>query len=135
MFPIQQRTIELVPPPTIEGSVSLGWKPISTTGEATLLVYDGNDQLIHKFTGLRIENGKIQATGLYHIIPGSSYRIVLLVPYYLPRQTITKLSKTRTTVLFDRLLPLDFDADGALTVKDLWAWLSTKPHDILARFF
>lgn len=135
IIPIQKRLIELVPPPTVEGSVRLGWKTISTADDVTVLVFDLQNELIHKFTNLRIEKGKIQVSGLYHIVPDASYRVVILVPYYLPRQIVTKLGKTRTTIHFDRLLPFDFDNDGALTVKDLSAWLFTKPHDTIARFF
>lgn len=133
--PILSRSVSLIPPPGIRGSAQLGWKSVSSSRGATVLIYDKENTLVQKFTDQIIDRGHLTVTGISNVIPGVSYRIVLLVPYYLPRQTIALMTENQTTVTFPRLLPFDFDNDGALIPKDIPAWLFTKPHDIMGRFF
>ena len=60
---------------------------------------------------------------LHNLIPNAIYRFVLLRPKYLPRQVITPLNQDKTDIQFKTLLPLDFNQDGQLTIKDLIPWI------------
>jgi hypothetical protein len=133
-IPIAQQTIEVVPPPSIELAVQLGWRRTSEAPDVTILVYD-DATLLHKFTGLEIKGGKVKAAGLTNIIPTRSYRVVVLVPYYLPRQTVAALGAQETTITMRRLYPFDFNGDGALTLKDIPALLTTQPKEAMGRLF
>ena len=133
LIPFQTQDIEIVPPPALIVNANLGWRRVSEGSDVTVLVYD-DAKLLHTFTGLTIKNGSVHVEGLSNILPGYPYRIVLLVPYYLPRQTIKPLGARETTVVMKRLLPLDFNRDGALTTKDLFAMISLKPNFIFSLF-
>jgi len=124
------KTIEVIPPPSAQLSFRLGWRRKSNNQTATVLIYDMNDALLHKFTNVQTQNNSISITGLYAVVPGKQYRIVLLVPYYLPRQAIITMQKTANVWQIKRLLPLDFSRDGKLTWADLKALLGMQPFTV-----
>lgn len=132
-IPIVERNIEVVPPPSIAIQASLGWRKTSDAGDVQVLIYDKNT-LLQKFAGLAMIKGKILVPGLTNIIPGSEYRIVVLVPKYLPRQYIGVLGEKLTTIAIKRLLPLDFNEDGAFTIADIIALVRFPPKAILQLF-
>lgn len=133
-FLIAEKSVSLVPPPSLSLSLQLGWRRTNTANDVTVLVYDG-DTLIHKFTGLTVTDGALHVPNLTDIIPVNPYRVVVLVPYYLPRQIITPLESDVTTISLKRLLPFDINNDGAFTLTDIVSLLTKKPHDILPLFF
>jgi hypothetical protein len=54
---------------------------------------------------------------------GEKYRLVLLKPGYLPRQTfVTFTDKNVSEAKIKLMLPLDFNNDGKLSLKDLIFW-------------
>jgi len=132
---VEEKDLTLIPPPTMTLSMQLGWKKENKVDHVLVLVYDHKDTLLHKFQDLTLADGKISVTGLYNMIPGKSYRIVVVAPYYLPRQHIETLTEGRTNVTMKRLLPFDFNKDGTLNIKDVPALLFTKPHEAISRFF
>lgn len=133
-IPIASQAVEVIPPPSIEVQLQLGWRRASTESDATILVYD-DATLLHKFTGLGIKDGRVEVEGLTNVIPFRTYRVVTLVPYYLPRQTIAALGAQETKLTVPRLYPLDFNGDGALTTKDIPVLLTTQPQVVFRRFF
>lgn len=130
---IESGTLQLVPPPSVNISIQLGWRPDNTAANATVLIYD-NLTLIHKVQGVSFAAGKATVNELRNVVPGNKYRIVVLVPYYLPQQHIATLKSDTTTVTLPRLLPLDFNQDGTLSLADLPALLSLQPNFITALF-
>lgn len=132
---LEEASVAIIPAPSLTIRAKVGWLRTSNASDATVLIYDTNDSLIHKFTGISLTNGEARVDNLNHIVPGNRYRLVLVVPYYLPRQTIAILQKNTTVVSFKRLLPLDFNNDGALRLNDILALLQTRPHEIFSRFF
>lgn len=132
-IPLQSGILRLVPPPEATIHAKLGWRTANNTSNVTVLVYD-DLTLLHKFNGLSLKSGSVTVEGLRNIIPGNSYRIVILVPYYLPRQIISKLSKDMTVVHIPRLYPLDFNNDGAWSVVDIVQMFRMKPNKILPLF-
>lgn len=133
-IPITSQAIEVIPPPSIEVQLQLGWKRTSDEPDVTILIYD-DATLLHKFAGLHIKDGKVKIEGLTNVIPTRTYRVVALAPYYLPRQTIAALGAQETKLTVPRLYPLDFNGDGALTIKDIPALLTTQPQVVFRRFF
>ncbi len=133
-IPLQAIQLTIAPPPSITIQAPLGWKRAQQAVEATVLIYDTHE-LIHKFSGLTITNGELSIREIPGIIPGKKYRVVLLVPSYLPRQAIVTLQEKQTTVVMKRLYPFDLNKDGALTIEDLSALLYTKPLVLFNLFF
>ena len=123
-----------MPPPSAEVHVQLGWRKTSNASDITVLLYD-NNAILQKFTGLAMHNGVVTTSGLTNIIPGNPYRIVTLVPGYLPRQTITMLGSQVSRIYPSRFLPLDFNNDGAFTFADVLALIRFSPWIAILRFF
>lgn len=131
---IESHTIRLSPPPSVTLQLQLAYRPKSTIRDITVLIYDDRT-LLTKFTNREAKNGMVTVSGLTNIIPGKQYRVVALVPYYLPRQTIIKLQKENTHVDMPRFLPLDFNGDGTFTFKDFTSLLQIPPHRVFSLLF
>ncbi len=127
-----KRTVTIVPPPSLHITARLGWRVSNTAHNAKVLIYD-DKTLIHEVAGLALTNGVIRVTNLINVIPGKRYRIVLIIPYYLPRQIIQPLFANETRVLMPRLLPLDINGDGKFSVADIREVFHQKPHVIIRR--
>lgn len=132
-IPMETREVTLIPPPDLEIRAKLGWRKTSDADNVTVLVYK-DDEVIHKYQNLSLKQGILTVEQLTNVIPGQKYRIVMLVPYYLPRQTIQKIESGKTLVTFKRFFPLDMDKDGAFTGKDLLELFKQPPHDVWQRF-
>lgn len=130
---LETDTITLIPPPSVTLLIQLGWKKRSDTKDATILIYD-KDTLIHKIHGVSIKNGIGTVSDLTNVIPNNSYRVVVLIPQYLPRQAIEKITAEGTTILMPRMYPVDFNGDGTFTIADIVTMLSLPPRDILRLF-
>lgn len=130
---LQTGEVTLIPPPTLILYVQLGWKRISDTTDATVLIYD-KDTLIHKIHGVTIKNGVGIVSYLTNVIPNAEYRVVVLVPHYLPQQQIGAIAAEGSTFRIPRMFPFDFNNDGALTILDAWTMLTLPPNDILRLF-
>jgi hypothetical protein len=131
---LQSRTVMLVPPPSVTIHAQLAWRTHSNATNVAVLIYD-KDTLLQKFARLTLKNGFVTAAHVVNIIPGLPYRVVILVPGYLPRQIIGALGSENTVLYPDRFLPLDFDYDGAFTVADIKALLQFSPWTAILRFF
>jgi hypothetical protein len=116
--PVGDTGISVVPPPSLRVSAKLAWKKTSNAPQSRILVYDADDKLIHVFNNLEMKQGIVIADKLKDIIPGNKYRIVLLVPGYLPRQTLSILTARNSDISIKRMLPLDFDRNGTLNIRD-----------------
>ncbi len=133
LFPLQSGVIKLIPPPAVKLSVQLGWRSLNNASPVTVLVYD-HLTLLHKFHGLTLQNGIVHVEGLRNIVPDNTYRVVILVPYYLPRQIIAKLGNNITSLRMPRLYPLDFNNDGKWSMTDIFQMFRMKPNQILSLF-
>ncbi len=131
---LEAREITIIPPPTLVIQTHLGWKASSNAPKAKVLVYD-KDTLVHEFPDLRLIDGTVVAPDLTNITPTQRYRVVIVIPGFLPSQTWTTIKETETLVAIPRLLPLDFNQDGALTLSDIQALLTQPPNAVFNRFF
>jgi hypothetical protein len=131
---LQSVDLSVLPPPSITIQAQLGWRQTQSADDVTVLLYDERD-LLNKFSGLSIEDGIVDVSHVAGVIPGKKYRVVLLVPSYLPRQSIVTLEARSNTVKMKRLYPFDINRDGALTFADLEALLYEKPMTLFDLFF
>jgi len=127
-------TTTVVPPPSVTFTTKLGWRLGGEERDVTFLLYDG-DTLMDKKINLTIAGGKGMISEVKNVIPGKTYRLVLLVPGYLPRQTIVPLAARNTNVSFPRFLPFDVNFDGKLSFGDFISLITTAPNAIIRRFF
>jgi hypothetical protein len=132
-FLLESKTLTVVPPPSVQIQAKLGWKHIHNATNVTVLIYDQN-RLLAKFTGQTLVGGQLTISGITNIVPGQTYRVVALIPYYLPRQNVVQMSSKITVVALKRFLPLDFNGDGKFTFGDLGALLKLPPHSVFSLF-
>lgn len=130
---IESGDVTLVPPPSVTTHIQLGWKTNNTVSNATVLIYDGLT-LLHKVPGVSFNDGVATVRELRNVVPGRKYRVVVLVPYYLPRQQIATLHADKTTITLPRLIPVDFNQDGTFSLGDLVSLIKLQPNFITSLF-
>ena len=134
-IPIESKDVKLVSPPSATINVQLGWMRNSNATGATVLLYSDKDTILHKFTDVPIRNGLLSITGLYNVVPTQTYRVVVLVPYYLPRQTFITMKNDNNVWSIKRVYPFDFNRDGKLSYADILALLGMPPAQVFKMFF
>lgn len=132
---LESKKVAIVPPPKATIYGQLGWKKISDANNVTVLVYNDVHEVVQKFQEVTMSKGLIQIPAIESIVPEQKYRIVVLVPSYLPRQAILALHKDTTDIRLKRFWPLDFDRDGKFTIHDLFTLLYQRPANILQLLF
>jgi len=130
---LQETDVTLIPPPTITVALQLGWRRTSDAKNVKVIIYDKNE-IIRQVNGLTLSGGSVTVPGIANIVPGKTYRVVTVVPYYLPRQQIVQLQATNTLVSMKRALPFDIDRDGKLTLNDVWLLIKSPPNDYIHLF-
>ncbi|MFO0703417.1 MAG: hypothetical protein U0525_01695 [Patescibacteria group bacterium] len=114
-----QKTFVLHPQPSLNIKASILSKGLSTASDFELQIFDENEKLVYRSKSLELVLGRTRISQLSNVVPGKTYRFVLLKPYYLPRQTKLKVANGENMIEFDQMLPLDMDKDGALTLGDV----------------
>ena len=81
-------------------------------------IFDINDRLVFKKKNILIRQGMGELKDIQNIVLDELYRVVLLKPYYLPRQEFIVFKKDNNLAKFKSLLPFDLNNDGAFNFKD-----------------
>lgn len=131
----EKTRIIVVPPPSITISLIPGWKQNKALPKVKCIVYDSNEKIVYEAFGSVNDDGKATFSNVTHVIPEKTYRVVIVTPYYLPRQQTVTIHATHNLFAFPRLYPLDFNTDGTLSWQDIPSLLQQKPYEILLRFF
>lgn len=131
---IEEHDVSVVPPPNLSFTFRQGWKSRSDISKVKLLIYDENEHLIHEFDRVPVKDGSGVVTNLLNVVPGMKYRVVVLAPYYLPRQELVVMDPETTWVAFRRLLPGDFNRDGTLSMQDVFSLLTLPPITVIRLF-
>lgn len=134
VMPLGEYSFELIPPPSVEITTSLGWRASNDATDVRLLVYEGDD-LLQSYDNLTLTDGAVTVPDMRGVVPGEEYRFVMLIPYYLPRQVITKLSSYESLIQMKRFLPLDIDRDGQFTAWDIITAIKMQPQFVIRLFF
>ena len=104
--------------PSMDFTVELLPKMKSEGNDLEIQVFDNRENLVFRKNRLSLKEGKANVDRIQNIILDQKYRVVLLKPYYLPRQSYIVFHKTGNAVKFKRMLPLDFNADGQFSLED-----------------
>jgi hypothetical protein len=114
---------KIIPLPSLNLKVNFFPKLKSFASNAEIQIYDKSEKLVFKKSGIDIKNSIGKVSEIRNIYNGGKYRVVILVPYYLPRQNYLVFKKDKNEIKFKKMYPLDFDADGNFDFKDLWTLL------------
>ncbi|MBP6994049.1 hypothetical protein KBB12_02305 [Candidatus Woesebacteria bacterium] len=128
------KEVVMEPRPSLALQLTLMSKGLSTGSDFEVQIFDTSEHLVYKKSPVNVTLGRAQVSGVSNIIPGRTYRIVILKPYYLPRQVVMKLGVGENIVAFEPLLPFDFDQDGKFSTGDLKGLL-LKNNDADKNFF
>lgn len=105
--------------PSIELKLTLLSKGLSTGNDFEVQIFDSTERLVYKNSPVAVTLGVARVKDISNIIPGRKYRVVVLKPYYLPRQVISTMKVGENSLTFEPMLPFDFDRDGKFSVGDL----------------
>ncbi len=105
--------------PSLKFKVNL-FPKLSTEGEHfEIQLFDEKEELIFKRAGLRVVRGAGMINDVQNIIPGKRYRIVIINPYYLPRQGFMVFKRGDNAVQFKKMVPFDLNQNGHMDWADL----------------
>lgn len=123
---------QLEPLPSLTLHTSLFPKFISDGNDFEVQLFNEREELVYKKKGLHMRKGVLRVETITNVIPGDTYRVVLVGYPYIPRQEIITLQKGENEVKVKRMFPFDADGDGAWTLNDIGAVL--KNPSFLIRF-
>lgn len=89
-------------------------------------IYDQDQRLIFSQSGLKGQKGQISVDKIRNVGLGEKYRVVLLKPGYLPRQTFVTFQAKGNLAKMKWLLPLDWNNDGAWSFADIKSLFDVK---------
>ena len=108
-----------LPLPSLDVHLSFFPKITPQDGIVEIQIFDQNEELVYKKreVGIRKNQGKIDE--IANITLEEKYRIVVLRPYYLPRQALVTFKKGKNSLTFKSMVPLDFNRDGKFSWSDV----------------
>ncbi|MCJ7804553.1 hypothetical protein MUP35_02360 [Patescibacteria group bacterium] len=115
--------LEIVPETSIKMIAKLLFKRKTEGNDFKFLVYNQNEEIVYSLGRFTLKNGEAEIKDIKNLIIGDKYRLVLIKPFYLPRQTFLKIEEENNQAVFKALLPFDFNQDGQFSFKDLWTLL------------
>lgn len=118
IFEIKDWSFEIVPLPSIEFKTALFPKLITNGDRFEMQIFDEKNELVFKRAGLHVSVGKGMIQDVQNIIPDRKYRVVILNPRYLPRQTRMVLKRGDNSIQFKTMYPLDLNENGRLDIGD-----------------
>lgn len=119
MVESKEWVFNILPLPKLEFKIGFYPKLKAEAANIEVQVFDQKEQLVYKQKNVKVAKGKGVVEGVPNIVVGEKYRVVILRPYYLPRQTHVTFKKEINKASFTAMFPLDFDKDGAWTLQDL----------------
>jgi hypothetical protein len=110
---------KVIPLPSIDFRVSLYPKLKDNGNNFEIQIFDEDEELVYKQKNVSVINAEGVAKDIRNITFDKKYRVVVLKPYYLPRQTFVTFKKGQNNIVFKKMWPLDFNKDGAFTFADI----------------
>ena len=109
----------ILPLPSLKIKTGLFPKLNDSGFDFELQIFDEKENLVFQKKNLLVKVGKGEVANIENIVFGKRYRLVLLKPYYLPRQNYLVFKKGKNRVIFKPMLPLDFNLDGKFSLRDI----------------
>ena len=126
--------VVIEPHPSLSLRLTLFAKGLSTGDDFEVQIFDNDEALVYKKSSVKVTLGRATVEGISNVAPGRKYRVVILKPYYLPRQAISTFADGVTTIEFEELLPLDFNQDGKLSLADIPGLFTQKDSSDMGFF-
>ena len=114
----------VMPLPSLKVVAKFFPKLDTTSSKFELQIFNDKEELVYKKMNIEVKDDMGEVRAIRNISIGKQYRIVILHPNYLPRQTYITFAVGENNIEFERMLPFDFNGDGALDWADVWPGLS-----------
>lgn len=114
----------ILPLPKVTIKVNLWFKSDKDDGQFEVQVFDKSEDLVFSEKNVQIKNGIGIIGKIKNVVLNEKYRMVILHPYYLPRQEYVVFRKDNNSVKFEQMWPLDFNLDGMFSMEDVFALLA-----------
>ncbi|MBN1262793.1 MAG: hypothetical protein JW991_00375 [Candidatus Pacebacteria bacterium] len=118
--------VEIFGYPSITFKTSL-WPKRKTAGnDFKLVIYNQKEEVVFEALDIGVKDSRGKVEEIRNLTLNHPYRVVILKPYYLPRQDLMTITKKENSIYFKPSLPVDFNQDGRFSLGDLLI-LITKP--------
>jgi len=119
---IKEWPLEIIPKANLEFSIGSFLGKKLNGNNFKFLIYNPEEKIVFNQDNLEVKNGIGKIKDVNNIAFGPKYRLVLLRPYFLPRQTFINFSDARKNKAYFRYMwPFDFNQDGKFSLADLLA--------------
>ncbi|MDO8551613.1 MAG: hypothetical protein Q7S03_02940 [bacterium] len=108
----------VLPTPDINFTVDLFPKIKTEGSDFKIIIYNLRDEVVFEKDDIKVSDGLGAILKAKNLTIGERYRIVLLKPYYLPRQSFTIIKEKGNIIDFGRTFPLDLNKDGKFSFSD-----------------
>jgi hypothetical protein len=109
----------ILPLPSLKIKTGLFPKLNDSGLDFELQIFDDKENLVYRKKNIAVETGLGKINQIENIVLGKKYRLVILKPYYLPRQNYLVFKKGDNKITFKPMLPLDFNLDGKFSLRDI----------------
>jgi len=109
--------------PSLKFQVNLFPKLNDRGDDFEIQFFDEKENLVFQKKQQEAYGGRGRLTDIQNVIVGAKYRVVILKPYYLPRQNFLVMKNGENQIKFKIMLPFDFDLDGKLSFFDFFTLL------------
>lgn len=113
--------IRVVPSISLRLFVTLLFSGLKPQSMFEVQLFDKENHLVYQRGSLTPNSGVLELGGVTNVVLGEEYRVVVLRPYYLPRQEIVRIQEN-TEIKVKPMLPIDFNNDGKFSKEDLIPW-------------
>jgi len=110
---------DILPLPSLKIKTGLFPKLNDSGYDFEVQIFDERESLVYRKKNFVIKVGVGKIDEVENVVFGRKYRIVILKPYYLPRQNYLVFKKGENKISFKPMLPLDFNLDGSFNLKDI----------------
>ncbi len=126
LFQGKEWAYRLLPLPSLKFKVKTYPKFKTKDDDFEIQIFGPNEQLVFKRKKIRVVKGKGIVDNIQNISFGQKHRLVILKPYYLPRQKSFIFKKEKSfqsgrinSIVFEPMIPIDFDKDGNFDFNDI----------------
>lgn len=110
--------VNILPLPSLKLKVNLFPKINDKGGDFEIQIFDKEQTMVFREKNQEIFGGKGLLKNIRNVVIGKKYRVVILKPYYLPRQNFIVFQAKDNQINFRPMMPLDFNVDGRFSLAD-----------------
>jgi len=109
----------ILPLPSLEFEIGLFPFMKGRGEDFELQIFDAEERLVFKKKGISVNKGKGTVKTIQNIALDELYRVVILKPGYLPRQSYYVFKEKDNSIKLKSMLPFDFNNDGKFDWNDI----------------